>query len=196
MTKGTLRTRRMLALLACVCVASAAQAATPSKLTEFMSYDGLQKIKVQGIDLAYARPGATLAGYKKIELAPINVSFAKSWNPTTPGGVFPLSQDQRNQIKENVARVVRDSFVKKLTKGGYPIVTTAGPDVLLVVADIINLYVTNPGVLTAGMSRSYSVQAGQGTLVIELYNFRDRSGSGPGNRPEAGPEHRPDDHEQ
>jgi len=169
--KRTQRTTHMLAFLACVCLGSAAQAAPSAKLTEFMSYDGLQKIKVQGIDLAYARPGATLAGYKKIELAPINVSFAKNWNPKTPNGIFPLNQSERDQIKHNVANLVRDSFVNKLTKGGYPIVTTSGPDVLLVVADIINLYVANPGGgMTSGMSRTYSVEAGQGTLVIELYD--------------------------
>ena len=36
-----------------------------------MSYDGLQKIKVKGIDLAYSRPGASLAGYNKLIIDPV-----------------------------------------------------------------------------------------------------------------------------
>ena len=46
-----------------------------------MSYDGLQKTEIKGIELAYVRPGATLAGYHSIELAPVFVAFSKNWNP-------------------------------------------------------------------------------------------------------------------
>jgi FixJ family two-component response regulator len=39
-------------------------ASTKADLEKAMSYDGLEKINVKVIDLAYARRGATLAGYE------------------------------------------------------------------------------------------------------------------------------------
>jgi hypothetical protein len=55
------------ALIAALFVSAGAVAAPSADLNEVMSYDGLQKIQVRGVELAYARPGATLAAYKSIE---------------------------------------------------------------------------------------------------------------------------------
>ena len=49
-----------------------------------MARDGLQKTSVRNIDLVYARPGATLAAYKRVKLDPVEVAFSPSWNPTAP----------------------------------------------------------------------------------------------------------------
>jgi Protein of unknown function (DUF3313) len=138
------------------------------KLEEALSVDGLQKISVKGIDLAFALPGATLSGYKRLMLDPVSVSFHKDFKPQVTGSRRNLSGDELQQIRDRVAKAVQDSFAEELTKGGYTVVTEAGPDVLRVRPAIINLYATAPDVMTPGRSRVYTVSAGEMTLVAEL----------------------------
>jgi Protein of unknown function (DUF3313) len=138
------------------------------RLEQALSYDGLEKISVKGIDLAFALPGATLSGYKSVILDPVNVSFHKDFKPEVTGTRRNLSPEELQKIRSNVSKAVSDSFVEELTKGGYTVVTEAGPDVLRVKPLIINLYANAPDVLTPGRSRTYTVSAGEMTLVAEL----------------------------
>ena len=142
--------------------------AQPKSLEEAMSYDGLQKTTIKGIDMAYARPGATLSGYTKVLIAPVEVAFHKEWNPTVGGSRRKLSTDEQQKIRTGVAKIVYDAFVEQLSKGGYTVVTDPGPDVLGVTAKILNLYVTAPDVMTPGRSKTYTVSAGEMTLLAEL----------------------------
>jgi hypothetical protein len=162
---------RTIVLLAAMLVLTPAFAASSSELDEAMSVDGLQKTKVKGLDLAYARPGASLAGYSKFKLDPVEVAFHKNWDPKKTGSNIKLSAQDRENIRTGVAKVVDEEFVKELqTKGGYPLVKEAGPDVLRVRAYVINLYVNAPDTMTAGRSRTYTVSAGEMTLFAELYD--------------------------
>jgi hypothetical protein len=61
-----------------------------------------------------------------------------------------------------------DIFVEAFRKAGYEIVTTPGPDVLRVSTAVINLYVNAPDTMSAGRSYSYTMEAGEATLVIEV----------------------------
>jgi len=162
---------RIAALLASMLVLTPAPAASAKDLDAVMSHDGLQKIKVKDIDLAYARPGASLAGYSSIKLEPVEVAFRKDWNPTKTGSLFKLSTEERENIRTGVAKIVFGEFVKELqAKSGYKVVNEAGPDVLRVKVNIVNLYVNAPDTHSAGRSRTYSVSAGEMTLVAELYD--------------------------
>jgi uncharacterized protein DUF3313 len=166
-----IRSVRTVSLLALVFVAEPAFTASGADLEELMSHDGLQKISVKGIDLAYARPGATLADYTKVSIDPVEVSFHKDWNPDKTGSRMKLSAAERENIRMGVAKIVREEFVNELqTKGSYQVVDAAGPDVLRVRAIIINLYVNAPNATTAGRSRTYAVSAGEMTIVAELYD--------------------------
>lgn len=150
---------------------TAAAAPTPD-LNEVMSYDGLQKTTIKGIDLAYVRPGATLAGYTSVQLAPIYVAFAKGWTATpAAGSPWPVSATKRATIKKQVATMVHNAFVKELqTKGGFPIVDAAGPHVLLVKINVINLDIVAPVSQSASMSATWTSSAGQATLYAELFD--------------------------
>ncbi len=167
-----MKTHKTLLLLAAVGAAAAFSpvAAAPARsMDELMSYDGLVKTSVKGVDLAYVRPGSSLAGYTQVILDPVSVSFHKDWDPKKPGSPFNISATDRERIAAGVARIVQDQFTKTLTaKGGYPIVAASGPGVLRVKVDIINLYVTAPDVMTAGRTRTYTRSAGQMTLVAQL----------------------------
>ena len=161
---------RIAALLASTLLVTAASAA-PKELEEAMSHDGLQKIKVKNIDLAYARPGASLAGYNSVKLEPVDVAFRKDWNPTRTGSLIKLSTAERENIRTSVAKIVFEEFTRELqARSGYKVVAEAGPDVLRVKASVVNLYVNAPDVPTAGRTRSYVVSAGQMTLFAELFD--------------------------
>ena len=152
-------------------VMTSAFPATRSDIHAAMSYDGLQQISVKGIDLAYARPGATLAAYGKVKIEPIEVAFRKDWNPKRTGSELGLDAADRENIRAGVAKIVRDEFVKALeARSGYQLVTEAGPDVLRVNASILNLYVNAPESRTATRTRTYTVSAGEMTLVAELHD--------------------------
>jgi len=162
------RALSILMVIASLSFGSLGAAGPKDDLAEAASYDGLQQIKVKGIDLAYALPGATLAGYSRVMIEPIDVSFDKNWKPDKPGSRSSLSSDEQQKIRSGVAKIVYDAFVKELGKGGYSVVSEAGPDVLLVKPKIIDLYVNAPDVMTPGRSRTYTVSAGRMTLVAEL----------------------------
>jgi hypothetical protein len=146
-------------------------AATKADLEAAMSHDGLSRIAVKDIDLAYARPGATLAAYGRVKLDPLEVAFRKDWNPTRTGSLLKLGTAERENIRTGVAKIVQEELVKELqARNGYPVVSEAGPDVLRVKASILNLYVNAPDTPSAAVSRTYTVSAGEMTLVMELYD--------------------------
>jgi len=158
-------------LLALVLPWPDALASTKADLEQAMSHDGLQKISVKGIALAYARPGATLAGYSRIKLDPVEVAFRKDWDPKRTGSSLKISAEERENIRTGVAKIVHDEFVKALqAKSSYQVVNEMGPDVLRVKAHIVNLYVNAPAAMSAGRSRTYTVSAGEMTLFAELFD--------------------------
>ena len=152
-----------------IALSSAAALGADARVEEALAQGGLQKTTVKGIDLAYVRPGAKLASYDKVIVEPVQVSFSAAWKPKRIGSSLPLPEDERERIRAGVARIVHEEFVRELgAKSSYRVVTSAGPDVLRVKPDIVNLYVTAPDTGSAGRSRTYSASAGQMTLVAEL----------------------------
>ncbi len=159
------------ALLAGPILLTSAFAAPAGDLEKAMSYDGLEKRSVKGIDLAYVRPGATLADYSKVMLEPVEVAFHKDWNPTRAQSRIKLSAADRENIRTGVAKIVYDEFVKELeSKSGYQVVSEAGPDALRVKVHIVNLFVNAPDTKGAAPTRTYTVSAGEMTLFAELFD--------------------------
>jgi hypothetical protein len=150
---------------------AASKAETKAAINEVMSHDGLERVKSKDADLVYARPGSSLAGYNKVMLGQVDVAFSKNWDPKRPGSSFRITEEEREEIRSSVAKLVRDEFVKTLqAKDGYQVVEAAGPDVLKLKASIINLYVNAPDVATAGRTKTYVTSAGEMTLVLEAYD--------------------------
>jgi hypothetical protein len=65
-------------------------------------------------------------------------------------------------------KAATEIFAQAFAKGGYPVVTAPGPDVLRIKTAVINLSVSAPDTRSAGRSRTYSSEAGSATLVIEV----------------------------
>jgi hypothetical protein len=136
-----------------------------------VEWDGLQRVQVKGLDLVYVKPGVSLAGYNKIMVDPLQISFSKDRdaNGGRMIGAFPIGEKDRERIRARLADIVHEQLVAEVqTGGGYQIVTTPGPDVLHVAAAIIDLNITAPDTMSAGRSFTITASKGSMTLVAEL----------------------------
>ena len=150
--------------------------AAPPDIKAQATHDGLVQIKVKGIDQAYAAPGATLSAYRKIMIDPVEVSFRKDWKPNRSGSSFPLDIKDREAIRTGVAKLVREEFARELqAKSRYQVVDVAGPDVLRIKADIVDLYVNAPESRESTLTHTYVISAGEMTLVAALYDSESGS---------------------
>jgi hypothetical protein len=133
------------------------------------SEEGLSKVAVKGLDVVYAKPGATLASYHKVMLAPISVAFRRDWEKqSAPGSRTPIKAVDTQRIKDGLSKLVREEVVRQLGDGGYTLVDAPGADVLDVEMSIIDLDVAAPDIQSAGRVETFAVSAGEMTLVAAL----------------------------
>lgn len=135
-----------------------------------MEWDGLELRDSKNVDRLYLRPGASLAGYKKVRLEPLQVEFDKNWDPNRSrvGAANRLTTGDFEKIKKTLAEAFAQVSAEQLAKGGYELVKAPGDDVLDVTPFIMNLYIVAPDKQAAGRSRTYTSEAGQMTLVAEM----------------------------
>jgi hypothetical protein len=115
----------------------------------------------------YLLPDVSFAGYTRVRLDPVQVSFYRNWNANRSPSQRLRQRDLEN-IKSTLANEFRRVFSDTLTRGGYKLVDEDGDDVLRVQAAIINLYITAPSAGAPGRSRTFVANTGQMTLVAEL----------------------------
>jgi hypothetical protein len=141
------------------------------ELPEFTE-DGLQRVHDSKMAAAYVQPGASLAGYTEVILLDAQVSFRKNWERDQRSSSLTgrLSSKDIEGIKTRLAAEFNSVFSETLTEGGYPVVTEAGDNVLLIRPAIVNLDVNAPDKMTAGRSRTYTSTAGEMTLYVEIYD--------------------------
>ncbi len=136
--------------------------------------DGLHLRTNTGSSLVYVKPGATFGKYDKVAILDCFVEFDKNWqNNYNSNQVDPsnfVSNDDMNRIKTQLAAAFKKIFTKQLQAGGYQVVTTAAPDVLVLRPAIINLRVTAPDLMTAGIDATVVSSAGSATLYLELWD--------------------------
>lgn len=133
-------------------------------------WDGLARRESKSLDFLYVRPGASLAGYRSVQLDPVEVSFDKDWDPNRATREISrkLSAEDMNGIREDISAEFRKVFADELGKTGHSLVDSGGADVLRVSAAIVDLYITAPDKQTAGRSYTFVSDAGRMTLVAEL----------------------------
>ena len=151
----------------------AATVSADSSLPE-VSHDGLHLLKNTKLRAVYMKPGANLDEYDKVALLACYVAFAKNWQRNYNDQSMDLmdrvtDQDMKN-IRDKLAEEFNKVFTDVLTKSGHEMVTQAGTGVLIVQPAIVNLEVNAPDLLTAGMGQSFSADAGQMTLYMQLYD--------------------------
>ena len=135
------------------------------------TWDGLVEVKSKRLDAAFLAPGADFRQYTKLMVDPTQTAFHKDWikNMNDRRDISRMvdseqSQEMLEAAKTNFAEVFHEVF----TKAGYAIVDKPGPDVLRITPGVVNLYVNAPDVMSAGRSRTYTANAGEATMVLEL----------------------------
>lgn len=140
-----------------------------------VSKDGLQLMKSTKSQLVYVKPGATFNQYDKFAILDCYVEFEKDWqkdyNDSQVGLQGRVNDDDVQRMKTGLAAEFKKVFTKELQdKGGYQIVDKAGPDVLILRPALINVEVSAPDIMTAGIGRTVVRSAGQMTLYLELWD--------------------------
>ena len=133
-------------------------------------WDGLVRQPNTRLDAVFLKPDAEIPSYPSIMLAPATVQFARNWDPNRGGRSMSrrLSADDMAAIKSDLATMLGDTLRAELTSNGYQVVTEPGPDTLLVIPAIIDLYITAPDTMSPGRSRTYTANSGRMTLALEL----------------------------
>jgi hypothetical protein len=149
-------------------------AALPAKdkLPE-VSPEGLQLQKSRDARAVYLKPGATFDQYKRVSILDCFVEFDKDWQRNYNENEIALEHRvtaaDMDRMKAALSAEFKKVFTKELEKkGGYEVVDTAAPDVLVLRPALVNLVVNAPDLRTADMSRTVVASAGQMTLYLEL----------------------------
>jgi hypothetical protein len=96
------------------------------------------------------------------------VAFRKDFDPSRTTSRLKLGAKELEPLRERTGILVREEFSRELERGGYKVTEESGPDVLEVRARIADLYVNAPDTMEAGRSYSFTMNAGEMTLVLEL----------------------------
>jgi hypothetical protein len=140
--------------------------------------EGLVAVKAKNVDQAWVLPGADFRPYGKVLLKHAEVAFQKNWlrdmNSNTASKVAGrVSKDDALKIVEAARAGFDEIWAAAFRKTGYEVVTAPGDGVLEVAPRVVDLYlnsVDTPG--SGGISRSYTVQAGEATLHMDVRDSR------------------------
>lgn len=135
------------------------------------NWDGLVRIKSDKIEMVFLAPEADFRDYTQVMLDPSEMAMRKNW-----------MRDQRRDSSSLGGQVTERDIVRALdagekqfdgyfaeafTEAGFAIATAPGADVVRVSAGVFDIDVFSPDV-SIGRTRTYSEEAGAGTLVIEV----------------------------
>jgi len=158
-----------LALGALLIAAAAAAGAQP---TAAAPTEGLVPVKAKNMDEAWLLPGADFRPYRKVLLKNAEVSFQRSWlrdmNDNSVSKVSRVSQADAMRIVEAVRGGFDQIWATAFQKSGYEIVKAPGEGVLEVSPRVVDLYINAVDRPTTVPSRTYTLQAGEATLRMEV----------------------------
>jgi hypothetical protein len=136
------------------------------------NWDGLVEVKPKRMDVVFLAPGADFRPYTKLMVDPTEVAFKKNWlkDQNRAGSRVGGSVDEKEaaEILQAARSNFSDIFNEAFTAAGYQIVTAPGPDVLRVSTGVLDLYLNAPDTMDAGRTRTYTANAGEAMLVIEV----------------------------
>ena len=161
----------MCAVLAVGSVSSVLAKDAPPETTP----EGLVLQKSTKSRIVYLKPGATFTQYNRVAILEPLVDFEKDWqkdyNSSRMGLDGRVSDKDIERMKAGLAAEFNKVFTKELQdKGGYQVVTTAAPDVLVLRPALLNVEVNAPDIMTAGINATVVRSAGQMTLFLELWD--------------------------
>jgi hypothetical protein len=162
-------TRTAIACLLCAISAIAFSQTTAGSGGEA---DALVKIKAKGLDKAFLLPGADFSGYKKVIIAPSEVAFQKNWLRDMNNNSMSPSRRLGDKDAQKIIAAARSGFdeiwIEAFKAAGYEVVTEPGNDVLKLVPSVFDLYINAPDNMAIGRSQSYTVEAGEAALSLDI----------------------------
>jgi hypothetical protein len=136
------------------------------------NWDGLVQVDSKKLDAVFLMPGEDFRPYTKVIIDPAEVAFKKNWmrdiNSQRRGVSGQVTQEDAEEIMAAARTNFADVFAEEFRKGGYTVVQTPGPDVLRLRPGIFDLYITAPDTMSPGRTRTFTVEAGEATLIIEV----------------------------
>lgn len=140
-----------------------------------VSPEGLHLQKNTRNRVVYLKPGATFTQYERVAILDPLVEFEKDWqkdyNSSRVGLAGRVSDKDVERMKAGLAAEFKKIFTDELqNRGGYQVVDTAAPDVLVLRPALLNVEVNAPDLMTAGINASVVRSAGQMTLYLELWD--------------------------
>ena len=161
-------------LLAGAVLADASIAAAQSSASAALpDAQGMVKVRSSTFDNVFVQPGANFRGYTRIMIDPTQAAMADNWLRYMNTPPLAIMRRTTAQDAEQIVNQARNGFASNLsgaiTRAGYEIVSTPGPDVLRLSPSITNLSVNAPASLTnAPLTRVYTFNAGDATLGLEV----------------------------
>jgi hypothetical protein len=140
-----------------------------------VSKDGLQLKTHTQQRVVYVKPGATFNQYNRVMILDCYVAMQKDWQQNYNSNVGAdlnrqVSDGDVQRIKNTLAVEFKKVFTTELQKGGYQVTNSPAPDVLLLRPAIIDVQVTAPDIMSAGMDVDMIASAGSGTFYLELWD--------------------------
>ena len=128
-------------------------------------------MKSKKLDVAFLLPGADFRVYTKVMIDPLEVAFRKNWerdmNRASRSARERVSAEDADRIRKEMAEGFHEILVEDFSKAGYEVVTAPGPDVLRLRPGLAEVWINAPDTMQPGRSYSYTVEAGEATLVLE-----------------------------
>jgi hypothetical protein len=157
-----------LSLFGCMVIAGPAHFARAAALPP--PYEDLVMVKSKRLDAIYLLPGADFRSYTKVMIDPAQVSFRKDWMKNenrSRGTSRRIDESDMHSIAAAMRSGFDDIFAAAFKAKGYEVVTAPGPEVLRLSPAVVNVYVNAPLPMSAA-TRTYIVQAGEATLMLEV----------------------------
>ena len=137
--------------------------------------DDLQLVEEDRHGAIFAQPNVDWASYDSILLESATVAFRKNWmrdqNRNRRSLSERVSTSDMERIKTDLAELFDEVFVDELSQdGAWKLVDAAGPRVLRIRPQIVDLDVYAPAVRSSSNQRSYTDSSGRMTLKLELYD--------------------------
>mgnify|MGYP001816354138 CR=1 FL=1 len=169
--------KQKLQVLLLVAVAALTSACSTGPAAPTESYDGLVLVPDTRLGAVYKRPGADLTGYDSYGLMACEVAFRKNWQRDQNSSRVDLgnrvTQTDVDRIKDKLGEECGKYFREALEQAPpYQLVESFsdGEQVLILRPAIINLDIAAPDTRSAGMQRTYTTEAGEMTLLLELFD--------------------------
>jgi hypothetical protein len=123
------------------------------------------------LDQFWVQPKADFAAYRSVLVDPARVSFYRNWLKDMNQARFGtrrVTQEEVDRIAHDAAASLQGILVDAFRRHGYSIAATAGPGVLRISPRIEDLYVNAPERDSPWPSRTFTREAGDAVLVMEI----------------------------